>query len=87
MQSTTYYHVRHRIIHSLLLGAQGTKLMLICKDIVVFVLSQFSIMILQYISVSLPGINIAVSLFVITPVSISIGILFIHTLILFRFFK
>ncbi len=78
VQSTIYYHVRHLITHSLL-GAHGTKLMLICKDIVVFVLSQFSIMILQYTTLSLPGINIAVSLFIITPVSISIGIYYIHT--------
>jgi hypothetical protein len=55
------------------LGAHGTKLMMICKDIVVFVLSQFSAMVIQYISHSLPGINIAVSLFIITPASISIG--------------
>ncbi len=57
------------------LGAHGTRILYIGKDVVVFVLYQFSNMLLQYLSLDGIGLGVFINLFVITPSAVSIGLL------------
>ncbi len=57
------------------LGAHGTRIIYIGKDVVVFVLYQFSNMLLDYCMLGGKGLGTVVNLFIITPCAVSIGIL------------
>ncbi len=57
------------------LGAHGTRILYIGKDIAVFVLYQFSNMLLQYFMLENRGLGTIINLFVITPSAVSIGLL------------
>ncbi len=57
------------------LGAHGTRILYLGKDIVVFVLYQFSHMILGYLSLDSDGLSTFINLFVITPSAVSVGLI------------
>ncbi len=57
------------------LGAHGTRILYIGKDVVVFVLYQFSNMLLQYFMLDGIGLGVFINLFVITPSAVSVGLL------------
>ena len=57
------------------LGAHGTRILYIGKDIVVFVLYQFSNMLLQYLTLDGYGLGTFINLFIITPTAVSVGLL------------
>ena len=57
------------------LGAHGHRILYIGKDVVVFVLFQFSNMLLEYVSLSNYGLGVFINLFIITPVASSVGLL------------
>jgi hypothetical protein len=57
------------------LGAHGTRILYIGKDVAVFVLYQFSNMLLQYLMLDGLGLGTLINLFIITPSSVSIGLL------------
>ncbi len=57
------------------LGAHGTRILYIGKDVVVFVLYQFSNMLLQYLMLDGIGLGTLINLFVITPSAVSVGLL------------
>ncbi len=57
------------------LGAHGTRILYIGKDVSVFVLYQFSNMVLQYLMLYGIGLGTFINLFVITPSAVSIGLL------------
>ncbi len=57
------------------LGAHGTRILYIGKDVVVFVLYQFSNMLLQYYMLDYNGLGTLVNLFIVTPSAVSIGLL------------
>ncbi len=57
------------------LGAHGTRILYISKDVVVFVLYQFSNMLLQYFMLDGRGLGTFINLFVITPSAVSVGLL------------
>ena len=57
------------------LGAHGTRILYIGKDVAVFVLYQFSNMLLQYFMLDGLGLGVVINLFIITPSAVSIGLL------------
>ncbi len=57
------------------LGAHGTRILYIGKDVAVFVLYQFSNMLLQYFQLDGFGLGTFINLFIITPSAVSIGLL------------
>ena len=57
------------------LGVHGTRILYIGKDVAVFVLYQFSNMLLQYFMLDVYGLGTLVNLFIITPSALSIGLL------------
>ncbi len=57
------------------LGGHGTRILYIGKDIAVFVLYQFSNMLLQYFMLDDIGLGTFINLFIITPSAVSIGLL------------
>jgi hypothetical protein len=57
------------------LGAHGTRILYIGKDVAVFVLYQFSNLLLQYFLLDGHGLGILINLFIITPTAVSIGLL------------
>jgi hypothetical protein len=57
------------------LGAHGTRILYIGKDVAVFVLYQFSNMLLQYFMIDAVGLGTFINLFIITPSAVSIGLL------------
>ena len=57
------------------LGAHGSRILFIGKDVVVFVLYQFSNMLLQYYTLDGKGLDNVVNLFIITPSAVSVGLL------------
>ncbi len=57
------------------LGAHGSRILYIGKDIAVFVLYQFSNMLLQYFMLDGIGLGIFINLFVITPSAVAVGLL------------
>ncbi len=57
------------------LGAHGTRILYIGKDVSVFVLYQFSNMLLQYGKLEGCGLGIFINLFIITPSAVSVGLL------------
>ena len=57
------------------LGAHGTRILYIGKFIVVFVLYQFSNMLLQYYMLDGHGLGTLINLFIITPSAVSVGLL------------
>ena len=59
------------------LGAHGTRILYIGKDIVMFAGYQFSGMLLQYYGLDNYGLNAFINLFVITPMAISVGSLLV----------
>ena len=56
------------------LGAHGTRILYIGKDVAVFVLYQFSNMLLQYFMLDGYGLGTLVNLFIITPSAMSVGL-------------
>jgi hypothetical protein len=56
------------------LGAHGTRVLYIGKDMVIFVLYQFANMLLQYLMLDGRGLGTFINLFIITPSAISVGI-------------
>ena len=57
------------------LGAHGARILYISKDVVVFVLYQFSNMLLQYCKLDGIGLGTFINLFIITPSAVSVGFL------------
>lgn len=57
------------------LGAHGTRILYISKDIVVFVLYQFTNMLLQHLMLDGRGLGTFINLFIITPSALSVGLL------------
>ena len=57
------------------LGTHGTRILYIGKEVSVFVLYQFSNMLLQYFNLDGRGIGMFINLFVITPSAVSVGLL------------
>ncbi len=57
------------------LGAHGTRILYIGKDVAVFVLYQFSNMLLQYFMLDGIGLGTFINLFIITPSAVSVGLL------------
>ncbi len=57
------------------LGAHGHRILFISRDIVVFSGYQFSNMLLEYLSLDHYGLGVAISLFIITPLAISVHLL------------
>ncbi len=57
------------------LGAHGTRILYIGKDVAVFVLYQFSNMLLQYFMLDGHGLGTLINLFIITPSAVSVGLL------------
>ena len=57
------------------LGAHGTRILYIGKDIVVFVLYQFSNTLLQHFMLNGHGLGTFINLFIITPSAVSVGLL------------
>ncbi len=57
------------------LGAHGHRILYIGKDVVVFVLYQFSNMILELGSLNQYGLGVFINLFIITPTAASVGLL------------
>ncbi len=57
------------------LGAHGTRILYIGKDVAVFVLYQFSNMLLQYLMLDGFGLGTFINLFIITPSAVSVGLL------------
>ncbi len=55
------------------LGRHGTKLVYICREIVVFVLSQFVGLVTQYIGATGTGTTIFINSFIVVPLAQSIG--------------
>ncbi len=56
------------------LGAHGTRILYIGKDVAVFVLYQFSNMLLQYFMLDGHGLGTLINLFIITPSAVSVGL-------------
>jgi hypothetical protein len=56
------------------LGAHGTRILYIGKDVAVFVLYQFSNMLLQHIALAGFGLGTFINLFVITPSAVTVGL-------------
>ncbi len=56
------------------LGAHGTRILYIGKDVAVFVLYQFSNMLLQHLALDGLGLGTFINLFVITPSAVSVGL-------------
>ncbi len=56
------------------LGAHGTRILYLGKDIVVFVLYQFSHMLLGYLALDNIGLSTFINLFVITPSAVTVGL-------------
>ena len=57
------------------LGAHGTRILYIGKDVVVFVLYQFSNTLLQHFMLNGQGFGTFINLFIITPSAVSVGLL------------
>ena len=57
------------------LGAHGTRILYIGKDVAVFVLYQFSNMLLQYLLLDGYGLGTLINLFIITPSAVFVGLL------------
>ena len=57
------------------LGAHGTRILYIGKDVSVFVLYQFSNMLLQHFDLVGHGLGTIINLFLITPSAVSVGLL------------
>ncbi len=57
------------------LGAHGTRILYIGKEVSVFVLYQFSNMLLKYFMLDGIGLGVVINLFVITPSAVSVGLL------------
>ncbi len=57
------------------LGAHGMRILYIGKDVVVFVLYQFTSMILQYFMLDGYGLGTLINLFIITPSAVTLGLL------------
>ena len=56
------------------LGSHGTRMLYIGKDVVVFVLYQFSNMLLQYLMLDGHGLGIVINLMIITPSAVFVGL-------------
>ncbi len=57
------------------LGAHGTRILYIGKEVSMFVLYQFSNMLLQYLMLDGQGLGTFINLFIITPSAVSVGLL------------
>ena len=60
------------------LGAHGTRILYIGKEVSVFVLYQFSNMLLQYFMLDGVGLGVFINLFLIAPSAVSVGLLLKH---------
>ena len=60
------------------LGRHGTKLVYICREIVVFVLSQFVGLVVEYLGISGTGTRIFTNVFIVVPLARSIGMFLVY---------
>ena len=60
------------------LGPHGSRLLYVCKDVVTFVLYQFSGMLLAYESLDGYGIGTFINLFIITPTAVVVGLVLVY---------
>jgi lysylphosphatidylglycerol synthetase-like protein (DUF2156 family) len=60
------------------LGRHGTKLVYICREIVVFVLSQFVGLMVEYLGISGTGTRIFTNIFLVVPLAQSIGMFLVY---------
>ena len=59
------------------LGRHGTKLLYICREVVVFVMSQFFTLVVQYTGVQGTGTDVIFNLFVVVPLARTVGFILV----------